>query len=132
MVMRWIDDHYCFACGSENPIGLKLTFKIADNKIKTEYVPGKQFQGYAGVVHGGIIGLILDETMVNLPWKLYKTPVVSAEMTLRLKKPAKVGEKLIFTAEIEKEKGRFVFTKSTATLTDGTIIAEATAKCIKV
>ena len=130
--MNWVDDHHCFACGKENLDGLQLDFTIEGGKIRTEYTPPKKFQGYAGVVHGGIIGLILDETMVNLPWKLYKTPVVSAELTLRFKKPAKVGEKIFFMAEIEKERGRLVYTKGAAALSDGTVLAEASAKCVKV
>ncbi|GAG82024.1 unnamed protein product, partial [marine sediment metagenome] len=29
-------------------------------------------QGFKDIVHGGLIGLILDEIMVNLPWKMGK------------------------------------------------------------
>ena len=70
----------CFACGSKNPIGLKLKFSLDDNNVmRTQFTPQKVHQGYKNVVHGGIIALILDEVMVNLLWKLGR-PVVSAQM----------------------------------------------------
>ena len=130
--MEWIDDHYCFVCGKDNPHGLHLDFVIKDNKIYTEYTFPKKFQGYADVVHGGMLGVILDEVMVNLPWKIYDIPVVSAELTLRLKKPVNVGEKLIFSGEIEKEIKNIIYTKGEAKLENGEVVAVATAKCMKV
>ena len=132
MNVKWIDDHFCFACGKNNPDGLKLDFTIKDNKIYSEYTFPKKFQGYADVVHGGMIGLILDEVMVNLPWKKYNTPVISAEMTFRLKKPVKVGEKIVFTAEVEKEIKNLIYTKGEAKRENGEVVATATAKCIRV
>lgn len=130
--MEWIDDQYCLACGKNNPDGLKADFLIQDGRITTECVFPKKFQGYAGVVHGGMIGLMLDEVMVNLPWKLYNTPVVSAELNIRLKKPVKVGEKVFFSAEIEKEQKNIIYTKGEAKLSDGSVVAAASAKCIKI
>lgn len=132
MNVKWIDDHFCFACGKNNPDGLKLDFTIKDNKIYSEYTFPKKFQGYADIVHGGMIGLILDEVMVNFPWQKYDTPVISAEMTLRLKKPVKVGEKIIFTAEIEKEIKNLIYTKGEAKRENGEIVATSSAKCIRV
>src|SRR5208337_3861942 len=99
--MGWVDDHFCMACGKENPDGLKVDFEIKDGKISCKCAFQKRFQGYANIVHGGMIGLMLDEVMVNLPWKIYKVPVVSAELNVRLKKPVKVGEEVYFSAEIE-------------------------------
>jgi len=130
--MKWRDDFYCFACGKNNPDGLKLEFSIKDGKIYSEYTFPKKFQGYANIVHGGMIALVLDEVMVNLPWKLYKVPVVSAEIDVRFKKPVKIGEKLTFIAEIEKEYKNLIYTKGKAELENGEIVAIASAKCIKV
>jgi len=131
---KWQDDDMCFACGKENAEGLKLAFEIEDGRIRTEFTFGKKFQGYTDIVHGGIIGLVLDEVMVNLPWKIYKVPVVSAEMNVRLIKPARVGRKIIFTAWFANENHhrKLVDTASEARLEDGTLIARATAKCVKV
>lgn len=104
-----IDDRYCFACGEKNPIGMHLKFMINDNYIETRYIFPKEMQGYKDIVHGGMISLLLDEVMVNLPWQKLKIPVVSAELKIRLKAPLKVGEEVVVKAYIEKQKRR-IFT----------------------
>lgn len=125
------DDKMCFACGTNNAAGLKLRFKILpDRTIETEFTPQKIHQGFNNIVHGGIISLILDETMLNLLWKTNK-PAVTASLGVDFKKPAKVGERLIFKAHIEKEKGKIIHARSQACLEDGTVIAESKAKCFR-
>ncbi|MCX5776038.1 MAG: PaaI family thioesterase [Candidatus Firestonebacteria bacterium] len=130
--MSWRDDHFCFACGKNNKAGLKLDFRMKGEKLLTEYTFPKKYQGYSNVVHGGMLSLVLDEVMVNLPWKKYNTPVVSAELNIRLKKPAKIGQKIIFSSEIEKEIKNLIYVKGAAALVSGEVIAIASAKCIKV
>ncbi|MEI7905054.1 MAG: PaaI family thioesterase [Candidatus Firestonebacteria bacterium] len=130
--MLWEDDRHCIACGKNNPAGLKVDFILKDGKLSTSCIFPKIFQGYKDVVHGGMVGLMLDEVMVNLPLRLYGYPYVSAEFTVRLKAPAKIGEEVFFTAEIEKEAKGIVFVKGRAELKDGSLAASATAKCLRV
>ncbi len=130
----WEDDHMCFACGSKNPRGLHLEFAFhGERGLRTEYTPGKEYQGYCDVVHGGFLGLLLDEVMVNLPWKREGRPVVSARYAVRLVRPAPVGERLILTAEPDGEpRHDLIPVKGEARLGDGTLIATATAVCVRV
>ena len=52
----------CFICGLENPVGLHLhIYETAPGVVETTYTPPEHFQGYPGVLHGGIVGAILDE-----------------------------------------------------------------------
>ena|ERR1051326_131097 len=52
----------CFICGLENPVGLHLhIYEVEPGMIETTYVAPEHFQGYPGVLHGGIVGAILDE-----------------------------------------------------------------------
>ncbi|MBN1303095.1 MAG: PaaI family thioesterase [Anaerolineales bacterium] len=52
----------CFVCGLENPAGLKLEiYQTAPGVIETTYTAPDHFQGYPGVLHGGIAATILDE-----------------------------------------------------------------------
>jgi len=130
--MKLEDNKECFVCGPENRYGLHLEFVIDKNNImQTEFVSLERHQGFKGIVHGGLIGLILDEIMVNLAWKLGKN-AVTAELTIRLKRAAKVGEKLIFRGWIDKEDKKIIYTKAEAKDENGSIVAIATAKCIKV
>lgn len=52
----------CFICGLENPIGLHLhIYEVEPGVIETKYIAPEHFQGYPGVVHGGIVAALLDE-----------------------------------------------------------------------
>jgi uncharacterized protein (TIGR00369 family) len=53
----------CFACGTANPIGLKLKFYLSGDAICTDIKLGKYYEGWTSMAHGGIISTLLDETM---------------------------------------------------------------------
>ncbi|MBP7792914.1 MAG: PaaI family thioesterase [Candidatus Goldbacteria bacterium] len=120
---EWLDDRYCIACGDRNPIGMHLKFVIKDDNLETKYTFPREFQGYKDLVHGGMLSLLLDEIMVNLPLQKLKVPVVSADLRIKLKKPLRVGEKVIARAHIIKQKGRFFIVK-------GEIVKEKTNELI--
>ena len=127
------DDHLCFGCGTKNSRGLHLNFTVDAQRrlIKTRWTPTKEFQGYADIVHGGMIALVLDEIMVNLLWKL-GLPSVTAEMTVRFHQTAKVNEPLDFEAHIGSHKNRLFRMKATARSRDEQIVATASATCLRV
>ncbi|MEK6691764.1 MAG: PaaI family thioesterase [Nitrospirota bacterium] len=131
--MKLEDDNYCFVCGKDNPIGLKLIFKIdrESRTIKTEFIPSKLYQGYKDIVHGGIISTILDEAMVKLAIGLGMN-VVTVDMDMRFKKPLLVGEKITVSATIHKEVKRIIETKAQVVKDDGTIVAEGEARLMRV
>jgi len=62
----------CFVCGENNPNGLRLNFKIDKVKqtLKTTFIASPTFQGWDGIVHGGIISTLLDEAMAKLIYEL--------------------------------------------------------------
>jgi acyl-coenzyme A thioesterase PaaI-like protein len=52
----------CFICGLKNPVGLHLhIYEIEPGVVESSYIAPDHFQGYPGVLHGGIVGAILDE-----------------------------------------------------------------------
>ena len=52
----------CFICGLQNPIGLHLhIYETAPGHVESTYIAPDHFQGYPGVLHGGIVAAILDE-----------------------------------------------------------------------
>ena len=52
----------CFLCGMENPIGLHLhMYEVEPGVIEAEYIAPDHFQGYPGVLHGGIVAALIDE-----------------------------------------------------------------------
>lgn len=126
-----VDDQMCFGCGKKNPRGLALDFELdrERQRLKTRWTPVKEFQGYANIVHGGMIGLVLDEMMVNLLWVL-KKPAVSAQFTVHLRRPTYVGEPLDCEAWIAEESGRVFRTEAEARNLEGEVVARASAKCL--
>ena len=52
----------CFLCGLENPVGLKLRiYETEQGVVESTYTAPDHFQGYPGVLHGGIVATMIDE-----------------------------------------------------------------------
>jgi len=58
-----LEGQTCFACGTANPIGLKLKFYSSGDAICTDIKLDKYYEGWTNMAHGGIISTLLDETM---------------------------------------------------------------------
>lgn len=129
--MELSDDGYCFVCGPENPIGLKLDFHFDGKTISTEFVPQKVHQGYMNIVHGGIISTLLDEVMVKLAIAT-GMPAVTAQMDIRLKKALKIGARITVSAEITKDSKKIIEAYAKAVTDDAVVIAEAKGKLVKI
>ena len=127
------DDHRCYGCGKLNPEGLKLDFRHPQKGVlQTNVIFSQRHQGFKGIVHGGIMALVLDEVMLNLAWKEH-IPAVTGELTVRLIKAAKIGQKVHFEGCLEGgEEGKKVFYASATAKDDaGELIATAKATCIR-
>ncbi|RJP51126.1 MAG: PaaI family thioesterase [Anaerolineaceae bacterium] len=56
------NSRHCFICGLENPVGLHLhIYEVEPGLVETQYVAPDHFQGYPGVLHGGIVAALIDE-----------------------------------------------------------------------
>ncbi len=58
---------WCFACGKDNPIGLKMEFTMDAEECVAYFTPRQEHQSYDGRMHGGLISVLLDEIMGRLP-----------------------------------------------------------------
>jgi len=119
-------DSLCFGCVQNNPIGLKLGFKRDGKTARAEFTPDKLYQGWNGIVHGGIITCMLDEAMSHAV-HLEGIECLTAKMTVQFKRPAPVEESLIITGSITRNTRRLVETEAKVSLPDGTVVAESTA-----
>ena len=118
-----LSDGLCFGCGNNNPIGLKLNFRLDGENARAEFTPGEHFQGWPGVVHGGIIICLLDEAMGYAAY-FEGVTCVTAKMDIKLKRMAKIGEQLVITSAITKNSRKLIETKAQVALSDGTLVAE--------
>lgn len=117
----------CFGCGQNNPIGLKLSFVHEGDTVRAEFTPDGVYQGWPGLLHGGILGCLLDEAMSNAAYHTGNT-CLTASIAIRLRQPVKVGETLLITARVTRQRQRLIETEGRVCLKDGTVVAEATAK----
>ena len=124
------DDNYCFVCGQENPLGLRLRFSLDNGKATADFVPQKVHQGYKDIVHGGIITTILDEAMVKAAL-MQGMHAVSAEITVRFRTILCTGEKTVVEAILEKINRKIIEASAILRKTDNTIIAEGRAKLLR-
>lgn len=125
------DDQYCLCCGGKNPHGFKMNFRYEGEALVSETVIPKEFQGFADVVHGGILGTLLDEVMVNLYWRK-GIHCVTVEYTVRLKAPCPTGRRVVLKAFPQGQKRHLHYASGEARLENGSLVAEATAKCMEI
>ena len=117
---------YCFACGQNNPIGLKLKFLYEGEGVKGEFLPQRIHEGWHGYVHGGILYTLLDEANAYAILR-YGLDCVTGTSETKFRHPAPVGEPIQISAKVITKTHRAARAKAVLTLKDGTIIAETTS-----
>ncbi|WP_346353382.1 PaaI family thioesterase [Azotosporobacter soli] len=119
-------NHWCFACGKLNPIGLQLEFEQVGEEYRTTLTPKQEHQGYDGIMHGGLVSTVLDEVMAGYIYALGFN-AVTARLEVRYRKPTPIGQPLTATARIVQKRGRMYEMAGEIRLPDGTITAEGKA-----
>jgi uncharacterized protein (TIGR00369 family) len=122
----------CFVCGENNPDGLRLRFEIDKEKqtLRTTFVSSPTFQGWDGIVHGGIISTLLDEAMAKLVYELgYQA--VTASLEIKFKRLAPILEPLIVYGEVTEVNRRLIRAKAHVAKEDGTILATGVSTFLK-
>lgn len=124
------DDRYCFACGMDNADGLRIEWHIQELTTSAEFIPERKFQGWKGVLHGGIIATLLDEAMTRLACEIYGA-AVTAEMTVRYVVPIPIGEVVLIRGEVITESRWIIEMKASLFDRAGKTMAYATGKIMK-
>jgi len=116
----------CFVCGRENPAGLKLDFfTTAQGQVRTEIIVPIKYEGYPGIVHGGIIAAILDETGGRAYMDGSHPFMVTGQLNVRYRKPVPIKTPLIVLGKATGRKGRVSNAHSEIQTLDGDVLAEA-------
>lgn len=77
----------CVVCSPANPLGLGLEFTLhPDGSVTGEFTASEIFEGYPGLLHGGLAATLLDGSMTNC---LFAAGIkaVTAELTVRYRHP---------------------------------------------
>jgi uncharacterized protein (TIGR00369 family) len=127
------DDQNCFVCGKKNKAGLQLEFRQNPQSGETEarVVFPLHLQGWQNTTHGGLLATVLDETMIKAAGTAgYKC--VTAEITVKYKKPARTGAPLLAAGKVLEVRGRIVLAESRLCDDSGQVLAQATGKLFKI
>ena len=102
-----IQRYYCFGCAPNNSLGLKMEFYEDDDFICCDWQPSDSFQGYKGVLHGGIQQSLMDEIASWVVQTKLKTAGVTSKMETRFLKPVAISNRLHLKARLQAVKKVF-------------------------
>jgi uncharacterized protein (TIGR00369 family) len=102
-----LQKNYCFACGKNNPEGmrLKFTYDEASNSFVCRFRLDKRYTGPPGHAHGGIIATILDEAMGKVN-KLRHVVALTSQITVNYLKPVPLNKPLRVESREMRVRGR--------------------------
>ena len=125
---------FCFACGLANEFGLKMKFhNSGPGEVTAEYLVQEQYQGYPGVVHGGVVAAMLDEVTARThlggenPRFMY-----TARLNIRYRKNVPVGKPLRLVGKIGKSKRKAATATGEIYGPNGDLLAQAEALLIDI
>ena len=108
---RQPNSRHCFICGMENPVGLHLhIYETAPGEVESSYVAPDHFQGYPGVLHGGIVAALIDE--ISGRAHMGSDPMDSrfmftAKLDVKYRKNVPIGKLLKIIGKAGKSKSRY-------------------------
>lgn len=77
----------CVVCGSSHEKGLRLECRVTDqHEVSASFDCSKAFQGYANMLHGGIISGLLDGAMTNCLFA-FGHVAVTGELRVKFRHP---------------------------------------------
>ena len=121
------DNSCCFACGPENPRGLRLTFAKGERgEMSASWTPDPTTEGFSGIVHGGIVSTVLDESMAKAVTAA-GIEAVTAEIRVRFRRHVEADKPVRICGWINEVKKRMINAEATLHDEDGVELAHAWA-----
>ena len=125
---------HCFVCGLANDNGLKLRFyETGPGEVCATFTAPEYFQGYPGVLHGGIVAAMLDEVTgrtqmgADPPRFMY-----TARLEVKYRRNVPVGQPLRLIGRSVKSRGKTATATGEIYGPDGVLLAEAEALLVDV
>jgi acyl-coenzyme A thioesterase PaaI-like protein len=118
----------CVVCGQENPYGLRIHYvREPDGAITADWRPTQSWEGFEGIVHGGIISTVLDEAMSKAVAAM-NYEALTGELKVRFRRHVAAGESLRIRGWVVERVKRLVKAEATLTAADGSERAHAWAR----
>jgi uncharacterized protein (TIGR00369 family) len=120
----------CFACGSNNGMGLGLKFyKHEDGTIFGNFFADPKFEGYSGIIHGGIVATLLDSAMTHC-LLMKDIPALTGRLSIKYSTPIRTGTVVKLEAKVIDESHK-IFTLEGKAYVDEKKAASAVAKYMR-
>jgi uncharacterized protein (TIGR00369 family) len=102
-----LQKNYCFACGKNNPDGMRLKFSYDEERdcFICRFRLGIRYAGPPGHAHGGIIATLLDEAMGKVN-KLRHVVALTSQITVNYLKPVPLNRPLRVESREVRVRGR--------------------------
>ena len=117
----------CIVCGQDNPHGLQIRFRRQDDGgITATWTPSSAWEGFRGIVHGGIVSTVLDEAMSKAV-AATGTEALTAELRVRFRRHVDTASSFLIRGWIVSRNKRLMKTEAVLIAGDGTEHAHAWA-----
>lgn len=90
-------DHMCFGAGPANTRGLRMEFYTDNERVYSKVMIPEYMNSWKGLVHGGIVSTVLDETMFYTAMCFFRCIALTKEINIKLHRPARFNQ-MPFTA----------------------------------
>jgi acyl-coenzyme A thioesterase PaaI-like protein len=131
----WLNDYssyqQCFVCGQRNHSGLQTSYRQEGDRVVTVFTGDAAHQGFPGVVHGGLISSLLDETMGRTAL-FERAWVMTGRLEVRFRNPTPIGEPLTISAWPTRVRGLSLESRGEVRRQDGQLLAEGRGLFLKV
>lgn len=129
MTSRQPTSRYCFVCGRDNPLSLRVTWHndAEARQVRATVQVAEEYNGYPGIVHGGIVSALLDETAgraLMLDGD-YDRLWVTVRLAVTFRKPTPTATPLTLVGWVVRDTGRRSDAVAEVRLPDGTVTASA-------
>jgi hypothetical protein len=95
----------CVVCSSANPKGLQVCFEVlADGSTQGNFACGKAYEGYPGIVHGGVLSALLDGAMLHCLFA-QGCRALTVDLSIQFRHAVEVGTPATVRAELLEQSG---------------------------
>ncbi len=105
----------CFACGKDNPQGLRIRFhRTGNGDMAAVWTPETVWEGFNGIIHGGVISTVLDEAM-SKAMAAAGVEALTAELRVRFRRHVVAGQAMRLRGWIISQNRRLARAEATLT-----------------
>lgn len=117
----------CIVCGPDHPRGLRIRYELdPSGTVTADWTPTSEWEGFQGIVHGGIVSTVLDEAMSKAV-VASRCEALTGELRVRFRRHVEAGEELRIRAWIVECRKRLITAEATLTDSGGSERAHAWA-----